>query len=114
MFAGKYIGNDIFGFSSNMDVVGNKFRTYILVESLEEITIQDNTKVAKLAKKNTSSEAAAKEFLIQEKKRPIEEDKKDIKAFFNQQLLKLNFKQFKAKHFGMYHGIQHGVTFELL
>ena len=82
MYSGKSIGLDIFGFGTNMDVVGNKYRTYILVESLEEITTQDSTKVAKLTSKGTTREAAAKDYLIQEKKRPIEEDKQEIKECF--------------------------------
>ena len=84
MYAGKYIVNDIFGFSSIVDVIGNKFRTYILEDSLEEINTKDKSKVAKLTTKGTTSEAAAKDYLIQEKKKPIEEDKKDIKACFNE------------------------------
>ena len=49
-----------------------------------------------------------KEFLIQEKKRPAEEDKLDIKACFNAQLQKRDFKKFDARKWGV------GVTFEFL
>ena len=49
-----------------------------------------------------------KEFLIQEKKRPAEEDKLDIKACFNAQLQKRDFKKFDARYWGK------GVTFEFL
>jgi len=49
-----------------MDIIGNKYRTYILVESLEEITTEDKIEVAKLTTKGTTSEAAAKDYLIQE------------------------------------------------
>ena len=84
MHSGKSIGHDIFGFGSNMNIIGNKYRTYILVESLEEITTDDKIQVTKLTTKGTTSEAAAKDYLIQEKKKPIEEDKKDIKACFNE------------------------------
>ena len=66
MHSGKSIGHDNFGFASNMDIIGNKYRTYILVESLEEITTEDKIQVAKLTTKGTTSEAAAKDYLIQE------------------------------------------------
>ena len=82
MFSGRYIGHDIFGFSSKIDVAGRKFRTYILEESLQEIITKDKIKVAKLTNKNNSKEEAAKDFLILEKKRPVEVDKLDIKACF--------------------------------
>jgi len=95
-----------------MDIIGNKYRTYILVESLEEITTKDKSKVAKLTTKGTTSEAAAKDYLIQEKKRPIEEDKKDIKACFNEQLLKYDFIQFKCWLFC--NDNEGGVNFDLL
>ena len=49
-----------------MDIIGNKYRTYILVESLEEITTEDKIEVAKLTTKGNTSEAAAKDYLIQE------------------------------------------------
>ena len=68
MHSGKSIGHDIFGFGTKMDVIGNKYRTFILVESLEEITTQDSTKVAKLTTKGTTREAAAKDYFIQEKR----------------------------------------------
>ena len=86
MYTGKYIGNENFGFSKKMNVVSTKynFETKILEKTLKKITSKDPAKVAKLIKKDTTSEAAAKDFLIQEKKRPIEEDKKDIKACFQQ------------------------------
>ena len=86
MYTGKYIGNENFGFSKKMNVVSTKynFETKILEKTLKKITSKDPTKVAKLIKKDTTSEAAAKDFLIQEKKRPIEEDKQDIKACFQQ------------------------------
>ena len=104
------IGHDNFGFASNMDIIGNKYRTYILVESLEEITTKDKIQVVKLTTDGTTSEAAAKDYLIQEQKKPIEEDKKDIKEFFNLQLLKYDFKQFNATTFGRYGNI----TFDFL
>ena len=50
MFAGKYIGKDLFEFSKKIDVVGNKYRIYILEDSHQEITTWDNTKVTKLMK----------------------------------------------------------------
>ena len=84
MFSGRYIGHDIFGFSSKIDVACNKFRTYILEQSLQEIITKDKIKVAKLTNKDNSKEEAAKDFLILEKKRPIEVDKLDIKACFQQ------------------------------
>ena len=74
-----------------MDVMGYKLGIYILEDSLEEIRTQDKMKVAKVTTENTSSEEAAKKFLIQEKKRPIELDKQGIKACFQNQLLKCNF-----------------------
>jgi hypothetical protein len=67
-----------------MNIIGNKHRTYILVESRVEITTKDKIQVAKLTTDGTTSEAAAKDYLIQEKKKPIEEDKIDIKACFNE------------------------------
>ena len=38
MHSDKYIGNDILGFSTKMYVVGSIFATFILEDSLEEIT----------------------------------------------------------------------------
>lgn len=71
--------------------------------------------MTKLIKNGRKIEAAAKDFLIQEKKRPIEEDKQDIKACFNEQLLKYNFKQFNAFCFGRFNGSYiNGITFDLL
>ena len=55
-----------------------KYETRILEKTLKGITSKDPVKVAKLIKEDTTREAAAKDFLIQEKKRPIEEDKQDI------------------------------------
>jgi hypothetical protein len=84
MYAGSYIGNENFGFSKKMHVIATKFETRILEKTLKGITTKDPTKVAKLIKEDTAREAAAKDFLIQEKKRPIEDDKQDIKACFQQ------------------------------
>ena len=61
-----------------------KYETRILEKTLKGITTKDPTKVAKLIKEDTAREAASKDFLIQEKKRPIEDDKQDIKACFEQ------------------------------
>ena len=83
MYAGKYIGYDNFGFAKKIDIIGSKFETKILEKTLKKITSKDPAKVAKLIDKDTSSEAAAKDFLIQEKKKPIEDDKLDIKACFH-------------------------------
>ena len=61
------------------------------------------------------TEEAAKDFLILEKKRPIEVDKLDIKACFQQQLLYHDFKKFQAKFFGEDgDGRFGGITFDFL
>ena len=66
MFAGKYIGDDIFGFGTKINANDNRFQTYILEYTLKKVVTKDITKVAKLSTNGTTSEAAAKEFLIQE------------------------------------------------
>ena len=66
MFTGEYIGIDTFGFGKKMGVVSNNYECYILEFSVDEMTTNDNAKVAKLKKEDGSSKDVAKEFLISE------------------------------------------------
>ena len=61
-----------------------------------------------MKKEGWLSKYAAKEFMIVEKKRPIEEVKLSIKNCLNAQLKKHNFKKFRAKYWGT------GILFKFL
>ena len=66
MYAGQYIGTDVFGLGTKMDVVSNDYECYILENSVKEINLEDNAKVAKLKEKDKPSKEVLKKFLIEE------------------------------------------------
>ena len=66
MYTGQYVGSDIFGFGTKMDVVSNDYECYILECSVTEMNTNDKAKVQKMKENDESSKDVTKEFLISE------------------------------------------------
>ena len=114
MFYGQYIGTDVFGLGTKMHVVSNDYECYILDWSVKEMSTIDKAKVTKMKKMDGTTKEAAKEFLISEQKRPVEDAKQDIKACFQAQLHKHDFKQFKTTSEHGFFRWGEGITYDLL
>ena len=114
MYAGQYIGTDVFGLGTKMDVVSNDYECYILDWSVKEMSTSDKAKVTKMKKKDATTKDAAKEFLIEEQKRPVEDAKQDIKACFQTQLHKYDFTKFETSDKDGYFEWGAGITFDFL